>query len=75
MPMKFLNEIFRYTGIFTSYADFKAHILKDYFNKEKNFQTGTEIFLCSLNYTFNSYEKDIFLISESKKRDKTDLHL
>jgi hypothetical protein len=78
MHEKFLNEIFRYTGmgIFTSFNDLKQHVLKDAFSKDGKFKTGTEIFLCSLQYTFNSYESDIFLIDDTKKKEKTkDLHL
>lgn len=77
MPLKFINEILKYTCIFTSFEDFRLHILKDSFGKTGSFITGTEIFLCSLQYTFNSYENDIYLIDECKKKtDKTkDLNL
>jgi len=66
---KFLNLILSYTRIFLRLKDFKQHLLKSCISSSGTFSTGTEIYLCGLKESFNSYENDIFMIEERKKKD------
>jgi hypothetical protein len=54
-------------------TELKTHILKDAYNSTGDFKTGTEIYLCGLFDTFNSVEKDIFLVD--KERENLELLL
>ena len=66
---KFLNLILGYTGIFNnSILDLKTHILEDLFDKAGKFKTGTEMYLSNLNQTLNSYDQDIILVAENRRK-------
>ena len=70
LPEKFINLILAYTGIFNNYEDIKQHIEQDMFpNDDGKFCTGTEIYLCNLKQKFHSFDCDIYLVEDFKKRE------